>query len=86
MRSIAHTGFSSRPSSRGERGDLHGAFVRRFRRLASAVSVALKVRSERRMLLSLDDRALKDVGFSHSEASTEASRSFWDIPVDRLRL
>jgi uncharacterized protein YjiS (DUF1127 family) len=86
MRSIAHTGLPSRPQAGDVRGNQHSAYVRRLWQLASALGVALKVRRERRMLLSLDERALKDVGFSHSEASVEASRSFWDIPVDRLRL
>jgi uncharacterized protein YjiS (DUF1127 family) len=64
---------------------LRGAFVRRLGRLASALTVALKVRRERRMLLSMDDRALKDVGFDRGTAHHEAQRSFWDIPIDRLR-
>jgi uncharacterized protein YjiS (DUF1127 family) len=54
-------------------------------RLALAVGVALRVRRERRMLLRLDDRALKDMGFDRGRAHSEAQRSFWDVPVDRLR-
>jgi uncharacterized protein YjiS (DUF1127 family) len=59
--------------------------VEGVRRLISALDTALEVRRERQMLLSMDDRALKDIGVNRSKAWTEANRSFWDIPVDRLR-
>jgi uncharacterized protein YjiS (DUF1127 family) len=55
-------------------------------RLILALELAMQVRRERRMLLALDDRALKDVGFRHGDAQVEAQRSFWDLPVDRLRV
>lgn len=48
--------------------------------------LAMQVRRERRMLAALDDRVLKDVGFQRGEAQVEAQRSFWDLPVDRLRV
>jgi uncharacterized protein YjiS (DUF1127 family) len=48
--------------------------------------LALEVRRERRMLLSLDDRVLRDIGLSRCEAWAEAHRSLWDIPHDRLLL
>lgn len=55
-------------------------------RLARAIATAIEVRRERRRLLSLDERALKDMGFNKGQADCEASRSFWDIPADRLRM
>jgi uncharacterized protein YjiS (DUF1127 family) len=51
------------------------------RRLAIAFAVA----RERRALLELSDDALKDVGLSRADAYREGTRSFWDLPVDRLR-
>lgn len=54
--------------------------------LARKIALALEVRAERRRLLSLDQGALKDMGFNKGQAHCEASRSFWDLPVDRLRL
>jgi uncharacterized protein YjiS (DUF1127 family) len=36
-------------------------------------------------LLIMDDRALKDVGFSRGDAQAEAHRSFWELPIDRVR-
>jgi uncharacterized protein YjiS (DUF1127 family) len=36
------------------------------------------------MLLGMDDRALKDMGFNRGDAYAEAYRPFWDIPADRL--
>jgi uncharacterized protein YjiS (DUF1127 family) len=55
-----------------------------IRRLLVVLDLALEVRRERRMLLSLNDRALKDIGFSRGEAWAEACRSLWDIPRNRL--
>jgi len=54
-------------------------------RFARAIATAIEVRRERRRLLSLDRHALKDMGFNKGQADCEASRSFWDIPTDRLR-
>lgn len=49
------------------------------------IGLALQVRAERRRLLSLDEGALKDMGFNKGQAQGEGSRSFWDLPVDRIR-
>jgi uncharacterized protein YjiS (DUF1127 family) len=73
-------GFSGQPSRRRR-----FALAQRFWRLSLALGVALKVRRERRMLLALDDRVLKDIGFDRGTAHGEAQRPFWDVPVDRLR-
>ncbi len=40
----------------------------------------LDVARQRRQLLSLDERKLKDVGISRTDAIREANRQFWDIP------
>jgi uncharacterized protein YjiS (DUF1127 family) len=53
--------------------------------LIVAFELALRVRRERRLLAGLDERTLKDIGFNRGDAYTEAGRSFWDVPVDRLR-
>jgi uncharacterized protein YjiS (DUF1127 family) len=52
-------------------------------RLLSTIELALEVRRERRMLRGLDERALKDLGLK-GEADAEASRPFWDVPIERL--
>jgi hypothetical protein len=57
-----------------------------IRRLIFAPDLALVVQRERRMLSSMDDDTLKDIGFNRSEAYAEARRSLWDIPRDRLLL
>ena len=77
MRSITHIGSPSRPG--------RVSWTRRVWRLPLALGVAFKVRCERRMLLRLDDRPLTDMGFNRGDAHVEAQRSFWDIPIDRLR-
>jgi uncharacterized protein YjiS (DUF1127 family) len=58
----------------------HGV-ARLLRRLAVAFAVA----RERRALMALSDDALKDIGLSRADAYCEGTRSFWDLPVDRLR-
>jgi uncharacterized protein YjiS (DUF1127 family) len=42
------------------------------------------VRRERRVLLGMDHRMLKDLGLN-GVAYAEATRPFWDVPADRLR-
>ena len=53
-------------------------------RFLRAFELALQVRRERRMLLGMDDRMLKDLGLS-GIAHAEAGRLFWDVPIERLR-
>lgn len=43
---------------------------------------AIAVRAQRRALLALDDRMLKDIGASRSDAYREAHRSFLDLPEE----
>jgi uncharacterized protein YjiS (DUF1127 family) len=52
-------------------------------RLIRTIELALQVRRERRMLLGMDGHMLKDLGLS-GIAETEASRPFWDVPLERL--
>jgi uncharacterized protein YjiS (DUF1127 family) len=59
--------------------------ARRISQFACAVELAMQVRNERRALMRMDERALQDVGFDSGKAYGEANRSFWDVPVDRLR-
>jgi uncharacterized protein YjiS (DUF1127 family) len=53
--------------------------------LGRRIAAALAVRAERRALMALDEQALKDMGFNKGQAQCEADRTFWDVPVDRLR-
>ena len=46
-------------------------------------SEMLRVRAERRRLMALDDRMLKDIGLSRSDAYSEAARSPFDLPSRR---
>jgi uncharacterized protein YjiS (DUF1127 family) len=57
----------------------------RARALLRKFAVAITVRAERRALMSLDQSTLKDMGFNKGQAQCESGRSFWDVPVDRLR-
>jgi uncharacterized protein YjiS (DUF1127 family) len=55
----------------------------RLARLIGTIELALQVRRERRTLLGMNDRMLKDLGLNGS-AYAEASRPFWDVPADRM--
>jgi uncharacterized protein YjiS (DUF1127 family) len=57
----------------------------RLRAFFRRIALAITVRAERRVLMSLDEAALKDMGFNCGQAHREYGRSFWDVPVDRLR-
>jgi len=37
---------------------------------------------ERRLLAEMDDRALRDLGLTRSEARRESRRPLWDLPLD----
>lgn len=58
--------------------------VRQIVRWVGFVRSAMTVARERRMLLQLDDRMLKDIGIGRSEAFHEASKVFGDIPSYRI--
>ncbi|WP_264210275.1 DUF1127 domain-containing protein [Leisingera thetidis] len=40
----------------------------------------LSVRRQRNQLATLDDRALKDIGLTRTDAEAEARRGFWSAP------
>jgi uncharacterized protein YjiS (DUF1127 family) len=53
--------------------------------LVRRLTMALVIARERRALMALSDDALKDIGLSRADAYHEGTRSFWDLPSDRLR-
>jgi uncharacterized protein YjiS (DUF1127 family) len=55
------------------------SFGQRIGRLLDAIELAIQVRRERRMLLGLNDHALKDLGLDRGNAYAEATRACWDI-------
>lgn len=67
-------------------GSVLARFGRGAGRLVVSIELALQVRKERQMLLSLDDHLLKDVGFNRSDVHCEGERAIWDVPIDRLRI
>ena len=44
-----------------------------------------EVARQRRALLALDERVLKDIGITRADAEREASRPFWDLGQERER-
>ena len=63
---------------------------RRDRGLQKFASVAVarllrwhELARQRRTLLTLNDRMLKDIGVTRAEAEREASRPFWSDALDR---
>jgi uncharacterized protein YjiS (DUF1127 family) len=54
--------------------------------LALALLRWQELAQQRRRLLSLDDRMLKDIGLTRAEAMREGTRPFWDAPgIDGTR-
>ncbi len=51
-----------------------------LRRAGQEVGIAWRVLSTKRELLEMDDRMLRDIGISRSQASYEATRWFWQLP------
>ena len=47
--------------------------------LADLVLSWMEVARQRRHLASLDNRILRDIGFSQADVDREISRPFWDI-------
>jgi hypothetical protein len=54
---------------------------RRIGRVVDFVMRAGEVARQRRALMRLDDRMLKDIGASRADAYREGSRSWWDLPA-----
>ena len=52
----------------------------RWLRVAQYFLTCLEVARQRRRLIALDERTLKDVGISRNDALREGSRYFWDLP------
>lgn len=53
--------------------------------IVQALCLADQIRSERRLLASLDDRALQDIGIDRASALHESARGYFDLPAHRLR-
>ncbi len=54
--------------------------MRLCKTLMKRYRVAKMVARQRQQLSQLDSDQLKDIGISRSDAITESSREFWDIP------
>jgi uncharacterized protein YjiS (DUF1127 family) len=61
------------------------ALINRASSLIHWLEVAWQLRTERRKLSELSDRALRDIGLSRADVWREARRSFWDVPALRRR-
>jgi uncharacterized protein YjiS (DUF1127 family) len=73
-------------SSRHQQQHAVTEFVRQVVARVAHLSTALTVARERRALMQLDDRMLKDIGIGRSEAYREASKPFGDVSNRRLNL
>jgi uncharacterized protein YjiS (DUF1127 family) len=61
-------------------------FVRQVVARVAHLHTALTVARERRALMQLDDRMLKDIGIGRSEAYREAAKPFGDVSNRRSNL
>ncbi|UWQ55038.1 DUF1127 domain-containing protein [Leisingera caerulea] len=68
---------ASCPASCSSRKPQHSLFSR--------LRLLWSVRRQRDQLAALDDRALKDIGLTRSQAEAEARRGFWSAPDHWLR-
>ncbi|HLH97319.1 MAG TPA: DUF1127 domain-containing protein [Xanthobacteraceae bacterium] len=57
--------------------------AQRISYLLGALELALQVRRERRVLMGMDERMLKDLGLN-GIAYREGSRPLWDVPRERM--
>ncbi|MGI9405553.1 MAG: DUF1127 domain-containing protein [Hyphomicrobiaceae bacterium] len=62
-----------------------GTWIELLARLATHFNLLAQINRERRDLQKLDDRQLRDVGITREDANREASRPYWDVPVERMR-
>jgi uncharacterized protein YjiS (DUF1127 family) len=54
-----------------------------FRSLVTTIgriALAYRIYQERRALMALSDRTLKDIGLSRTDAYHEGNRPWWDLP------
>ena len=77
---MAHIAFPLSTS-----GNATAGFAGWISRAVLTIELAMQVRKERRALRQLGDAGLKDIGLSRADVDAELHRSFWDVPVDRLR-
>jgi uncharacterized protein YjiS (DUF1127 family) len=61
-------------------------FVRQVVARIAYLHTVLTLARERRALMQLDDRMLKDIGIGRGEAYREASKPFGDVSTRRLNL
>ena len=73
---VSHPAFSRKASNRavqvGAARAVTGMWLAALARMTRSIE-------ERRLLATLDDRMLADIGVSRSEADREANRSPWDV-------
>jgi uncharacterized protein YjiS (DUF1127 family) len=65
-----------RPGSRESSTD---PLLNFFYRLRKAYALAIERSKQRRQLLEMDDRQLKDIGITRIEAEQEARKPFWRL-------
>jgi uncharacterized protein YjiS (DUF1127 family) len=73
--------FARKALPLGLRPGLASWLLRALERVLSWQEVA----RQRRALLALDERLLKDIGITRADAELEASRPFWDPAQERWR-
>ena len=73
------TAIAARGPKRGSTQENASQIVERLNGALIYLLDRFEVAKQRRELLTLDDRALKDIGVTRAEANLEGHRSFWDI-------
>jgi uncharacterized protein YjiS (DUF1127 family) len=75
----AQKGYAIAPALPGSRQGSKGLFARLWMQVKRWNQLA----AERRLLASMPDATLKDLGLSRSDVEQEVQRPFWDDPLSR---
>lgn len=79
----AQKGYAIAAALPRSKGRAHSAVVVLLRRAWKQVKRWHQVAEQRRLLASMPDATLKDLGLSRADVEHEVQRSFWDDPLSR---
>ena len=82
MTSTTRGAYPDRLGRRAHQGPAASRFGR-FLKILRQLPQAYAVFRERRALMALSDRSLKDLGLSRADVYREANRPWWEIPDNR---
>lgn len=79
----AQKGYAIAATLPRSKGRTHSTVVVLLQRAWKQLKRWYEVAEQRRMLASMPDATLKDLGLSRADVEQEVQRSFWDDPLSR---